>query len=280
MKDARLSIASRSESWNTFCVSTTPYPATIMPASTDIMQILRGELGRLFPCDPWIRRDMICHIGMLLQLRGSPRDPGLVADTNSIMMYAKGGLAGPTGGHPHLDRDIQTMKAWDQAVVSDPPITPFPSRRQIQAVRTLLRAHYDLPHFGRGRGVARAIYTALWTIRRRTIAQEYVTQRSQQRRWRPSNGREWIPMQRFPHWAKAWVTARLYCNGLPGSARTRPRTQNTPTTCWGYCQETDLRWRWLSGCQSTTGGATDYRLVRSLHAAVHERSSGLPRTTL
>ena len=47
---------------------------------------------------------MITDLGMALGLRGTPRDPGLVADTASLMSLARGGLAGPEEGHGRILR--------------------------------------------------------------------------------------------------------------------------------------------------------------------------------
>ena len=46
--DAGLSVRSRSGAWNMHCVSTAPYPASIIPAGRSQVAALRKELGRFF----------------------------------------------------------------------------------------------------------------------------------------------------------------------------------------------------------------------------------------
>lgn len=110
--EARLSLANRSDAWNTFCVATVPYPASVLPISPTIAEQLRGELGKFFSCGTWIKRCMITDLGMALGLRGTPRDPGLVADTASLLSLARGGLAGPEEGHSRILCTLREVKAW------------------------------------------------------------------------------------------------------------------------------------------------------------------------
>ena len=182
---ARLSPAARSETWNTFCVSTVPYPASIVPISRDITTVLRRKLWQPFPSSSWIQQSLITDLGMLLELLGVPRDPGLVADTASIMACARGGLAGPEQSHGRIVQDINAIRAWAQNYAANPPDCALPTRREQRAVRTLLQLDPDLPHLGRGPGIARAVYTALWSMRCRANAHAYVLRRSRLRRWRP-----------------------------------------------------------------------------------------------
>ena len=112
LRAARLSLVSRAENWNTFCVSTTPYPATIVPITGEITATLQHHLTRLFPCRSWMQHTMITDLGMLLNLRGTPRDPGLIANTASIVMYSRGGLASPHERPTHVSETIANIQAW------------------------------------------------------------------------------------------------------------------------------------------------------------------------
>ena len=60
-------------------------------------------------------------------------------------------------------------------------------------------------------------------------------------------------MAGFSQWAEAWVTARVYSNGLPSSARLRPRTEQEQVLYWGCRAAEPIRWKWMSGCHSPAG---------------------------
>ena len=245
---AKLSVANRAEAWNTFCVSTAPYPATILPITKDVAAALQHH-----PCTVWMRQNMIADLGMLLNLRGTPRDRSLIADTATIMMYDRGGIAGPYEKTARMDEAIATIQAWALATTTCAPVSCYPTRRLTKAAQILEQAGNGLSHFRRKPGVAGALYTALWVIRRRSQACRYLEHRSRSHRWKPSNDCEWPSMSGFSHWAEACVTARIYGNGLPGSARTRPRTELEQTTCWGCQNPRPLRWKWMSGYRSPVG---------------------------
>ena len=102
--DAGLSLRNRSGTWNVYIVSTTPYPASIIPAGPVQHRALRAELSKLFPTGAWIKRDMAWNLGMALGLRGSPRDPKLVTDVASIVALCRGGIAGPPEGQRRILR--------------------------------------------------------------------------------------------------------------------------------------------------------------------------------
>ena len=252
MKATRMSLANRSANWNTFCVSTVPYPASILPLSQQDASDLRRALGTLFPCRTWISQDMITDLGMVLQLRGTPRDPGLVADTASVMSLARGGLAGPEGGHGPCLQYARDVHEWAVATAAAPEDF-LPVEHERRAARKLLLTYPDRGHFGRGPETSRLIYLALWSKRRRAGTTAYLLRRSRTRRWRPSEGHEWAALRHAPSWAIAWVTARMYCNGVPGTAQRRLRNADAQDRCWGCGCERPLKWRWLS--RSDTPGA-------------------------
>ena len=71
MCEAGLSVANRSEGWHTFCG---------VPLHREGANRLQAQLGGPFPCGTWIKRRMIMDLGPALDLKGSPKDPQLVAD--------------------------------------------------------------------------------------------------------------------------------------------------------------------------------------------------------
>ena len=78
---------------------------------------------------------------------------------------------------------------------------------------------------------------------------------SRTRRWLRTYGQEWTKLAQLGNWANTWVAARIYCNGIPSSARRRATThaRNAPVTCWGCGSTAVLRWRWLSSGTSPAG---------------------------
>ena len=86
------------------------------------------------------------------------------------------------------------------------------------------------------RHVATAAYAVLWFLAR-----------SRARRWFSTSGAELDCLAYASSWAAGWLAARLLLNGLPGTARTRPRCRDIPAPCWGCRQAQPLRWRWLTG---------------------------------
>ena len=249
MKTVRLSLANRSAHWNTFCVSTVPYPASILPIPRQDLTRLWTALRSLFPCHAWICSTMITDLGMALGLRGTPRDPGLVADTASIMSLARGGLAGPEEGHGPCIQSAREVREWASSIGASPDNDQVP-KHELRAARKLLSTDQNLLHFGRGPEISRAVYTAMWSKRRRARTMRYLLQRSQSRRWRPSEGQEWTFLSHSPNWTVAWVIARIYCNGIPGTAKRRLRQAGLQDRCWGCGEMGVLKWKWLSRCDT------------------------------
>ena len=124
---------------------------------------------------------MITDLGTALQLKGTPRDPGLVADTASLMALARGGLAGPVEGHRRVLHQLAEVKAWASDMATREPSDLASSVAERRAARTLVRAGAEQPHLGRGPGVARATYVALWALQRKADIWAYLAGRSQAR---------------------------------------------------------------------------------------------------
>ena len=246
--EAGLSITNRSENWNSYCASTVPYLASIIPATRHVGDRLRYELGRLFHTRGWIRRDMIWNIGPALCLKGSPRDPRLVADTASIMAVCRGGLAGPRRPQTSTFRMLQEVIRWvgdEQSGV----MSGTTYGRGVARARTHLSRHLDGNIFSPGTGVARALYTAIWDIYEKQRTLDYLAGRSRGRRWNPSQGEEWKALTRASNWTEAWIIARIYCGGIPGTASRRRRTMRRPhVQCWGCGASGRLVLKWLSQC--------------------------------
>lgn len=90
-----ISLALRADGWNTYCVSTVPYPSTtILPKQTEADGLLQG-LMKLFPTGKWAWSELPLHIGMALELRQSPKDPRLVARTTAVLHTLMNKFAGP-----------------------------------------------------------------------------------------------------------------------------------------------------------------------------------------
>ena len=105
------SLATRSGLWNVYNMSTLPYPATFIACTPELVQSLRSCLWDLFPSS-WIRRDMISDLGPAMDLKGFPKDPGLVIQVSSILALGRGGLAGPTVAQQGALRDLADTIAW------------------------------------------------------------------------------------------------------------------------------------------------------------------------
>ena len=92
MLAAGLSLLNRALTWNTFCVSTLPCPASIVPLPGELFGRLRSQGSRLFPAGSWFRHEFVYDVGMAFNIRGGPRDPVLVAQIASLGALGRGGL--------------------------------------------------------------------------------------------------------------------------------------------------------------------------------------------
>ena len=90
---------------------------------------------------------MIVDLGMLLNLRGTPRDPGLIADAASIMMYGRGGLAGPFEQAESINRAIAIVQAWALCTISCAPVSCYLVQRLTKVARILEKEWEGLQHF-------------------------------------------------------------------------------------------------------------------------------------
>ena len=243
---AGVSLHSRQAIWNMHCVSTIPYAATIIPAPDWVGEQLAQQMGLLFPTGNWARRDCLTDIGPLFQLKAYPRDPRIVALLTSIVTLGRKGLAGPEAGAGPANDGLARAIQWATATRSDGH-SPGETRAERKAADLLYASITDRNDFGHGRGLGKALYTCIWTDTRKDSARDYLRQRSQERRWLPTNGHEWDALQHASAWSDAWVVARLYLNGLPGNARTRSRANLPPQRCHSCRTEGAFRWKWMSG---------------------------------
>ena len=248
---AGLALHSRAAAWNTYCVSTCPYPASIVAAGKDQRDAALTALARLFPCVPWARRSFPWDLGLLLGLRGSPRDPSLVADTATVMALIRGQFAGPPEALADAERKIRRIWEWaGRAFESDQAYFGTHSlRAEERAHRTLAAARTDHGGFNRNPRLARAVHIALWSLGPRRQAHQYLQRRSGRRRWGGQDGTEWDILANAERWADAYLAARVYLGGVPGTAaaRRRPRrTESTQDSCHSCGAGRPHRWRWLS----------------------------------
>ena len=158
---------------------------------------------------------MISDLGPAMDLKGFPKDPGLVIQVSSILALGRGGMAGPTVAQQDALRDLDDTIAWAGQHHQLP--------HEQKAAALLLQHRGSIAGYRRGAGLAGALYQALWSIHRKRETWTYLLQLSRKRRWIPTRGQEWAQIARSRTWATAWVTARLYANGIPGNARTRSR---------------------------------------------------------
>ena len=238
LKEANISLASRAVAVNTFVVSTVPYAATIAPISTKIGKELRSEVTTLFSTRGWIAQSMVYDLGPLLELKGSPKDPVLIAWTSSVTTGKKGGLAGPsTLARPitqlteMLRRHARTLRAstGNEAHVQWNPGDPiFPFYLTLKAARAFKDhdPHVDnapLDDDFTGRSLSQAIYLLLFSSWRRQNACNYLAHRSRTRRWRPTSGEEFILSD---YWRSSKRPSREMNQEWKGSTEFTSRSNN------------------------------------------------------
>ena len=246
---AGASLRSRQALWNMQIVSTIPYAASIIPAPDWVCAQFQYHMSVLFPTGNWAKGACVADLGPLLQLKGYPRDPAIVALLTSIITIGRRGLAGPIEGTDIAYSSMRQAADWATSMCNNGP-TPAEARHERRAAELLQRAITRFGDFGTGKGLSKALYTCLWTLRRKDAAVAYLLERSRGRRWLPSNGQEWHALRAASCWSDAWVVTRLYLDGLPGNARTRSRADLPEHQCHGCGAQGSLHWRWLSNGQS------------------------------
>ena len=278
---AGLALSIRADEWNTYCVSTVPYPASIvLPDKTEEQRLLLG-VTKLFPTGKWAWKELALHLGPALGLPLAPRDPRVVAATTAVLYVAADKFAGPpTARIEALDR-LHELEDWARADEADlgGPLRPgLLGDLQIHTrnkVRRVVRRMLEGGRTADRKVVARMTYLGLWNARYDKGTREYLLRRSRQRRWAPSDGEEWVILGKCEDWAKAWLITRLLLGGLPGTSSNRPLHLHGDTRCWGCGQVRKPQWRWLSPAE-VEGSGDDPGVAWCARCCNGKAKGGLP----
>ena len=240
---AGLSLANRASSWNVHGVSTLAYPASICCVSQQIERTLNEGIERLFPTGRWAAAMLPCDLGTLLGLKGAPRAPGLVCSVGSFAAVLRGGLAGCPATRGQAEGLRDAAGAWAETYSHNAgQIGPLPKPGSLRtAARCLTRTLAGERRPGSGN----AAYLAFWHLQDAGHTLQYLTGRSQLRRWLPTSGHEWGTLAAAESWASAWLVTRLLLNGLP-RGQVRGGTGHA-LRCWGCGANDAFRWRWIRG---------------------------------
>ena len=254
-----LALSLRVDGWNTFCVSTVPYPASIvLPDAVERAQLMEGVL-RLFPTGKWAWDELPLHIGPALGLSQYPRDPRLVAATTAAMFSLTDKFAGPPRARLEVLDLIGSLRRWalEPEEIDMPSLRPglsgMTGAKRMSRARTAIRQGLEPDQTVDRRSFARAVYLGLWAVHDSATTRNYLLQRSKQRRWAPSCGEEWVLLSQCDTWAAGWLITRLLLNGLPGTSSHRPPHLHGETRCWGCGIRERPQWRWLSPADVAEG---------------------------
>ena len=248
--EAGLSLELRTESWNTYCASTLPYPASTILPGPEQLEALRGCVATLFPTGTWARRNLPSGIHMALGIAHGPRDPEAVAITSSVTKVVFDQFAGPPDAlREPLDWTLQ-LQEWARVVEEPCPLncglhgmSTLPS---VLRARRTVRGGLIHPLAVSKQQLVRAIYIGVWWILDQGATKKYLLKRSRSRRWAPSEGQEWVQLSKCERWSQAWLITRLLLDGLPGTASRRPSHLRGPVRCWNCGIIALPQWRWLS----------------------------------
>ena len=254
---AGLSLEQRAENWNTYCVSTVPYPAAVILPGPDQIDMLEDEITALFPTGGWAWKGLPTGIAMALNLAHGPRDPEAVAITSSVSKTTFGLFCGPPNATHEPWRWQDKLLEWARIQEEPNPLSPgllgMDMPRTVAKAKRIIRGGFAHPDLANKAQLVRAIYIGVWHVKDKGECRKYLLRRSRARRWAPSEGEEWVEIARCQRWAKAWLITRLLLDGLPGTAGRRPNHLRGPTKCWGCGALATPRWRWLSPAE----GAAD-----------------------
>ena len=247
---AGLSLELRTESWNTYCASTIPYPAsTILPGPIELDK-LTDSITVLFPTGTWAWKELPTRLAGTLGLIKGPRDPTTVAVTVAVSKAVHGSFVGPPNALWETLEWLQQLRVWVRADEEDvslrPGILGLPSPLSVRKARRTLRGGLAHPQLADQTQLARAIYVGIWHILDKGKSRNYLHRRSRSRRWAPSEGEEWVVLSQAEKWSSAWLISRLLLDGLPGTARRRPNYLRGRVHCWGCGTLATPRWKWLS----------------------------------
>ena len=174
-----MALSIRADEWNTYCVSTVPYPSSItLPDDTEEQRLLLG-VTKLFPIGKWALKELVLRLGPALGLPLAQRDPRVVAATTAVLYVANDKFAGPPATRIEaLDR-LHKLEEWvrtDEADVSGSLRFELLSDLQIQArnkARRVVRRMLEGGRTGDRKAVARKTYVGLWNARYEKSTQEY-----------------------------------------------------------------------------------------------------------
>ena len=258
---AGLSLSIRADEWNTYCVSTVPYPATIVAPDQLEQQRLLRSVCALFPTGKWAWKELALHIGPAIGLPLAPRDPRVVAATTAVLSVVTDKFAGPPRARNEVLDRLHELERWARTEESDLRGSLDPCPLQHQQIRCRNRARQMIIRMLGGdqnackRSAARMIYLGLWNVGYERSTREYLLRRSRGRRWAPSEGEEWSALGRCENWASGWLITRLLLGGVPGTSLQRPLHLHGDARCWGCGDFARPRWRWLSPAESQEGGS-------------------------
>jgi hypothetical protein len=147
--------------WNTYMVTTVPYPSQLVTLDRDITAELAKVFHALLPTRGWLTSSVLTSIGTLCEVRGAPRCYVAVSHSSALIAYLRQGGWGPSSLTPGVEERWARIKGWAH---SDPPPDPrwpwAPSlARHKKAIRKLARL--DGLHDDAALGsVAGALYAA------------------------------------------------------------------------------------------------------------------------
>ena len=183
-------------------------------------------------------------------LKNGPRDPHITVLTAATLNVLRGTFAGPEAARREVGRWAEALARWARANVEEPRTDSPPelfagAKKLSRQAAAIIRQHMDEPQAARDwRKLTKAIYRGLWQLVDGEDVFRCLRDRSQARRWLPT-GEEW-DSQQSAQWADAWLTCRLFLDGLPCPARRRPNAARRAEQCWGCGSTRPHQWRWPS----------------------------------
>ena len=153
--------AVKAGNWNTYMVTTVPYPSQLATLDRDIAAELTKVFHALLPTRGWLNSSVLTAVGTVCEVRGAPKCFVAVSRSSALIAYLRQGGWGPSSLTPGVAERWQRIKDWAHSDPQPDPRWPWaPSlARHKKAIRKI--SGLDGRHSDTALGsVAGALYAA------------------------------------------------------------------------------------------------------------------------